>query len=304
MSRLPILCVGALTLDTIFALETLPSGAGKFIPVLSVEIAGGMAASQSATVARLGGQVALWASVGDDVRGRQMIADITEEGVDCSAVRRVPGARSAFSTILVDAAGERMVVPHYDKALLSEPESVPDMSGFAAVMTDVRWPNAAELALKAARRGGIAGILDADVTAPETLERLAPLASHIVASEPGATLLTGIDDPRLATERLAQRFSGFVSVTAGGTGVFWFDRATGQVEHCPAPKVVVRDTLAAGDVFHGAFALALSEGRAMDWIMRFACTAAAIKCSRFGGRAGAPTRAESEGLMADEFAPG
>jgi sulfofructose kinase len=58
----------------------------------------------------------------------------------------------------------------------------------------------------------------------------------------------------------------------------------------PAFSVDAVDTLAAGDVFHGAFALALAEGHAMEEIMRFASAAAAIKCTRFGGRAGAPTR--------------
>jgi sulfofructose kinase len=162
----------------------------------------------------------------------------------------------------------------------------------------VRWPNAAARALEAARASGIPSILDADVSAPATLERLAPLASHIVASEPGATLLTGRRDPREAVVALAQQFDGFVAVTAGGEGVFWFERETGTVRHCPAPRVLVRDTLAAGDVFHGAFALALSEGQPIEQVMAFASAAAALKCSRFGGRAGAPDRAETERFMA------
>ena len=58
------------------------------------------------------------------------------------------------------------------------------------------------------------------------------------------------------------------------------------------------DTLAAGDVFHGAFALALAEGRGETEAMRFAAAAAAIKCTRFGGITGAPGRAEAEAFLA------
>ena len=58
------------------------------------------------------------------------------------------------------------------------------------------------------------------------------------------------------------------------------------------------DTLAAGDVFHGAFALALAEGRAEADALRFAAAAAAIKCTRFGGITGAPGRAEVEAFLA------
>jgi sulfofructose kinase len=51
-------------------------------------------------------------------------------------------------------------------------------------------------------------------------------------------------------------------------------------------------------VFHAAFALLLVEGRPMDEIIRFASAAAAIKCTRFGGRLGAPDRAEVEAFLA------
>jgi sulfofructose kinase len=56
------------------------------------------------------------------------------------------------------------------------------------------------------------------------------------------------------------------------------------------------DTLAAGDVFHAGFALALVEGRPMDEAIAFASVAAAIKCTRFGGRLGCPTRDEVDGF--------
>ena len=58
------------------------------------------------------------------------------------------------------------------------------------------------------------------------------------------------------------------------------------------------DTLAAGDVWHGAFTLALAEGLDVAAAGGFANAAAAIKCSRAGGRLGAPTRAEVEALLA------
>jgi sugar/nucleoside kinase (ribokinase family) len=58
------------------------------------------------------------------------------------------------------------------------------------------------------------------------------------------------------------------------------------------------DTLAAGDVFHGGFALALTEGRGAVEAIRFAAAAAVIKCMRFGGIIGAPGRAEAEAFLA------
>jgi len=298
MTGLPILCVGALTMDTIFEMEALPLSPGKFLPLRAVEAAAGMAASQAASIVRLGHSAALWASVGDDDTGRRVVAEIGAEGVDCSAVRIVPGARSALSTILIEPAGERIIVPYYDPALRTDPQAVPEISGFSAVMVDVRWPSAAAIALAAARQAGIPGILDADVAPAAVLDMLLPLASHIVSSAPAAAAATGQPGPDLATVELARRYPSFVAVTAGGEGAFWFDRYIGALRHCPAPEVTARDTLAAGDVFHAGFAVGLLEGRRMDDIMTFASMAAAIKCSRFGGRLGAPNRAELDAALA------
>ena len=117
---------------------------------------------------------------------------------------------------------------------------------------------------------------------------LMPLASHIVASEPAAEKVTGESDPERAAVALAAlygRDGEFIAVTGGDKGSFWYDDLEGEVRHMPAFAVDVVDTLAAGDVFHGAFAFGLARGYPMYQIMRFASAAAAIKCSRFGGRA-------------------
>ena len=152
-----ILCVGAFSLDTIFRLERLPSSPGKYAPSEAVEIAEGMASAAAISIARFGGNAFLWASTGKDLVGDRILAELTSEGVDCSYVRRIEGARSAFSTIFMDAVGERMIVPFYDAALLSPPQSIPPIEDgiFDVVMTDVRWPLAAALALKAARLANV-----------------------------------------------------------------------------------------------------------------------------------------------------
>jgi sulfofructose kinase len=65
----------------------------------------------------------------------------------------------------------------------------------------------------------------------------------------------------------------------------------------------VVDTLSAGDIFHGAFALALTEGRGIAGAARFACAAASLKCTRFGGRLGCPTRREVDEMAATIYGP-
>ncbi len=296
-----LLSVGALTLDTILRLETLPTHQGKFIASDGVQIAAGMATSAACAARRLGAEVFLWASAGDDAIGDQLLAGIEAEGVDCSFVRRVQGARSALASILVDAHGERVIVPFYDPKAQADPETLPvtDLAAFDAVLVDVRWPGAAALALTAARDAGRPAILDADTAPLEVLELLLPLASHIVASETAARIVCGHAlDPETACADLASRTDAFVAVTGGAAGSWWHDRSSGCVRHIAAPKVKAVDTLAAGDIFHGAFAVGLAEAMPIEQALRFASAAAALKCQRFGGRLGAPDRAETMAMVA------
>ncbi len=289
-----VLCVGALTMDTILRLDALPQAAGKYLPREAVEIAAGMASSAAAAIARLGGDVALWASAGIDPVGDRAVAELEAEGIDCAYIRRLEGARTAFSSILVDAGGERIIVPFYDRRLASPSDVAPPIAAgaYAAVMVDVRWPWAAETALRAAREAGIPAILDADTAPVELLETLLPLATHIVASEPAAISVAGATDLRECVRILSRRYDVFTAVTAGAEGCYWAEGAGEPVSHMPGFRVDAVDTLAAGDVFHGAFAHGLVEGRDIAEIIRFASAAAAIKCARFGGRAGSPSRKE------------
>ncbi|MER8411979.1 MULTISPECIES: sugar kinase [unclassified Mesorhizobium] len=299
-----LLSVGALTLDTILRVETLPVHQGKFIASDGVQIASGMATSAACAAHRLGAEVSLWASAGDDAVADQLIAGIKAEGVDCTFVRRVRGARSALASILVDAYGERIIVPFYDGLAQADPEALPvaDLTAFDAVLVDVRWPGAAALALRAARALGRPAILDADTAPLQILEQLLPLATHIVASETAARIVCGQAlDPETACADLASRTDAFVAVTGGAAGSWWHDRRAGCVRHVAAPKIKAIDTLAAGDVFHGAFAVGLAEAMPVEQALRFASAAAALKCLRFGGRLGAPNRAETLAMVAQTW---
>ena len=96
---------------------------------------------------------------------------------------------------------------------------------------------------------------------------------------------------------MAAETGTWVAVTAGGDGVLWLDNH--MLCHQPAYPVDAVDTLGAGDVFHGGFALALAEGRTAAQACRFAAAAAAVKCGRHGTRAGYPTRADIETLIGE-----
>jgi len=106
----------------------------------------------------------------------------------------------------------------------------------------------------------------------------------------------GMDDLAEALARVSRLTPTFLAVTNGDQGVVW--REDGAARAIPAFPVQAVDTLGAGDVFHGAFSLAIAEGAQLAPALRFGAAAAALKCSRFGGAFAAPQRAEVEVLLA------
>jgi sulfofructose kinase len=289
----PILCVGACAWTTIFRVAHLPQGSAKIIPHDAIQMGDGMSASAGCAIVKLGGRAEFWARVGDDANGRAATTSLTEAGLNCSNVGYVAGVKGSFCSVVIDAAGERIVIPRHDPALPGDASWLPIeriiRGDFSAVLTEVRWPEGAAAALDAARAAGIPAILDAEVGAPGVLEDLAQRASHVLYSETGLAAHVGEADVRVQLERShAALPDAFVGVTRGAEGFFWIENSL--VQRAAGVPVKAVDTLGAGDVFHGAYALALTENMSAQQAARFACVAASLKCEVFGGRIGAPER--------------
>lgn len=294
-----IVFCGSTTLDTIYRVPVLPTGPGKILPTAMAVVAHGMAASAATAAARLGAEVHLVSRLGDDETGRRIVVELEGEGVRCGAVRRFEGLRSPLCTVLVDEAGERLVVPYYDPAIPADPGWLPLglIDSATAVQTDVRWPAGAALVLDRARAAGIPAVLDADVGPLEVIADLASRSSHVVFSEPAALAVSGTDDPWQALARLSGMFKAFVAVTIGPGGCLWQKGAA--ILQARPPEVKAVDTLAAGDVFHGVFTWALARREPVEQAIRLANLAAAHKCTVFGGRLGAPRLAEFDAMLQD-----
>jgi sulfofructose kinase len=272
-----ILCLGMSALDAIYRVPSIPVRPTKVLATDFAESGGGMAANASVAVARLGGQAHYWGRVGNDQLGARILAELLAEGV------------------AVD--GVRLVCAYNDPRLPGDASwlNLDTVPGFDAVLADVRWPEGAAAVLDAARNAGRPAVLDGDVGPTDSLIDLAARATHAIFSEPGLAQINGAGEPGANLARIAAGLPGVVGVTLGEDGFLW--REAGTERRVPAYRIVAVDTLAAGDVWHGAFTLALGEGREIEAASRFANAAAAIKCSRFGGRQGAPKRSEVFDLL-------
>lgn len=287
-----VLCVGSTVVDFIFNFEELPVGGQKFVTQDAQIIGGGIAANAAVAIARLGGEAILSAQLGQDAMADLILQDLKNEGVNVSHVTQSPGARSSYSSVYIAADGERQIVNYRGSGLAIQTDWYAQIDGLKAVLVDTRVPDAAKRALKLASERGLPGIVDAEAPIDEELLHL---ASHVAFSEPG--LLSLFPDLSLpeAVKCAAEKYDIWAAVTHGEHGVHIY--ASGAAAHVPAPSVTAIDTLAAGDVWHGAFALGLAQGKSEMEAVRRANAVAAIKCTRPGGRAGTPTAQELEDFL-------
>ena len=225
-----------------------------------------------------------------------IVTELESYGVDCALVRRMTGRQSSVSAVVVDSEGERLIVNYLDNTMDSEPDWLPEVlpGNIGAVLADTRWPEGALHGLKLARQNNLPAILDADLPVPKDGE-LVGAATHVAFSAGGLAEFCGIEDAEEALRSVESQTEAWCCVTLGSQGTLAIQ--DGRLTHLPAFDVTVRDTLGAGDVWHGAFALALAEERPIDEAMRFASAAAALKVENGGGRAGCATRKDVEDFL-------
>ncbi|WP_145508287.1 sugar kinase [Yersinia alsatica] len=291
-----IACVGITVQDRLYYLAELPDGGGKYVAHDYREIGGGPAATAAVAAARLGAQVDFIGRVGDDATGNALLAELESYGVNTALSRRYANARSSQSAILVDSYGERIIINHPSPDLPDDAQWLTkiDFSHYDVVLADVRWHQGVLTAFTLARQAGVTTLLDADVT-PQDIRPLVALADHAAFSEPGLLRMTGENDTDMALLLAANDTNGHVYVTRGQKGCYWLE--AGQQQHQPGFEVDVVDTTGAGDVFHGALAVALGQKSTIALAVRYANAVAALKCTRPGGRAGIPDCDQTDSFL-------
>ena len=294
-----ILCAGIAVQDIVFRVAEFPQPGGKVMTNELRIVSGGCAVNAAIAVARLGGRARYTGPLGgmNDPVSNQLVDQMAGEGVDTAGIVRVPGATAPVSGIMVDAAGERMIVTHRDPQIETAVAPSADvlLDDIDVVLADNRFPNYVRPICDAARARSIPVVLDADRPTAED-DPLFAIPTHVVFSGECLRLTTGLSDLAAGLRRIAKRTTAFLAVSDGPGPIRYLE--SGTVREMPVFKIDAVDTLAAGDVFHAGIALGLAEGRDVIAAMRFGAAAAALKCTRFGGSMGAPTRAEVEAFLA------
>ena len=299
-----ILCIGMPVRDLTFRVDGLPARGSKENASHFEEICGGNALNGAIGIVRLGGRASICGPMGDarEATSRYIFEKMTHEGIETRHIVHMPGLVTPISSIMIDPSGERTIVTFRDPELwkVHLPDADTLLGDCDAILTESRCAAFCIDLCAEARRRGIPVIVDVD-RAMSLREGLLTASSHLVFSSESLQETAGVADDGEALKRIAKLTPSFLAGTRGAQGTIWLDQHQ-ALQQTPAFPVHTVDTLGAGDVFHGAFALAITENQDLRAALRFAAAAAALKCTRFGGALAAPQRAEVEALLSQRHA--
>lgn len=299
MKSKKIIVVGSSNMDMVVKTGHIPVPGETVLSGSFFMNPGGKGANQAVAVARLGGDVAFISKLGNDVFGKQFSQLFSDEGIDTTFIVSDNDLPSGVALITVDQAGENsIVVASGANAHLHFSDIAPALdqiaeAGIVLLQLEIPIGTVNQVVAFAASKG-VKVILNPAPANVLTQEVLAQV-DILTPNKTEAGMLSGINVHNIETAKKAAKVicgQGVknVVVTMGPLGaVICHDNKCTVV---PAQKVETVDTTAAGDVFNGALAVALSEEKGLEEAVIFASEAAAISVTRLGAQSSIPNRNE------------
>lgn len=304
-----ILCVGDMVADIFSSpLARLPEP-GEL--VLSDRIAvfpGGNALNTAIALRRLGENVAVAGSIGDDALGRLLLDQIQTQGLDVRGLRLEPAGWTA-STFILRAEGEDRRFIHslgVAATFTGEyvlPELIPD-NGIMLIGGYLKlgaWDDnmLAELMCQARRRN-CKVVLNICIAQDSGVDpgRCLSLLEHVdvfVPNEDEACILTGEVVRELQAKALLQAGAQTVVITRGAKGLVAYD---GQhTVEMGIFKVPIVDPSGCGDCFTAGLIAGMRRGWDIVRVLEFASAVGAIGATALGCTDGVPPFSEVESFI-------
>ena len=294
-----ILVAGSSNTDMVIKTGHLPRPGETVLGGTFLMNPGGKGANQAVSAARLDGQVSFICKTGNDIFGEKSRQLFEEEGIDTTYVFSDSEHPSGVALITVDANAENCIVvasganAHLTPADISTAHEAIEKAGIILMQLEIPMDTVKYVA-DIARKLDKKLILNPAPAQPLERELLQSL-DLITPNETEAEMISGIKitdtDSLLACARAIHEMGvQSVIITLGAKGAFIYNHHFQEL--VPSYEVDAVDTTAAGDVFNGALAVAISEGHDLFEAVRFANRAAAISVTRIGAQASAPYRNE------------
>lgn len=296
----PIVIIGSISMDMVACTPWIPAVGETVIGTSFSTTPGGKGANQAVAAARLGYPTQMVGGVGKDAYGQPLLDALGAAGVDIAGMEPSPGASGLAHIFLAEDGHNSIVIvqganARVDRAHIDRHAGLIRSAGM--VLCQLELPlETTRYAIEMAAEAGVPVMLDPAPAAPLP-EALFRKIAWFTPNETEAALYVG--DGASVEESASRLFAKGVKGVAlkrGAEGAY-VAVAGGRAEWVRAFPVQAVDTVAAGDCFNGAFAVALMEGRDPWQAARFAAAAAAICVTRRGAQAAMPGRAEVEKIL-------
>jgi ribokinase len=294
-----IAIIGSSNTDMVIKCAHLPAPGETILGGNFFMNAGGKGANQAVAAARLNGNVTFIAKLGNDVFGKQAIELFNKENINTEYIFIDDKNASGVALITVDDKGENCIAVAQGangNLLINDIKKAERvLYDVDIILVQLEIPIATiEYIANFAKQHNKKLILN---PAPACLlsDELLSKISIITPNEKEASMLTGVEVNDIASAQHAARILSAkgietVIITLGEEGALSYQQNIFSI--IPTNKVTAIDTTAAGDVFNGALAVALSEQRNIEDAIMFANKAASISVTRLGAQASAPYRSE------------
>ena len=302
--RPSIVVLGAINMDLIGVAPRLPTPGETVLGEHFYTAPGGKGANQAVAAARLGADVRMVGRVGRDSFGPALLEGLRSSGVDVQAVAEDPDNPSGIAMILLDSARQNHIVAIYganaacNDVQLEATKKALDNADALLLQLEVPIPVSLAAAQHARSRGvrviwDPAPALSMPSDAYETIDVLTP-------NQTEATSLTGIEvtdasSAEAAAKVLLATGVPVAVVKLGDQGAYYASGSSSGI--VPPFRVDAVDTVAAGDAFGAALAVALSEGSSLPDAVRYGAAAGALAVSRPGAQEAMPARREVDALF-------
>jgi ribokinase len=293
-----IFVIGSSNTDMVVKTDKLPLPGETRLGGTFFMNAGGKGANQAVAASRLGADVKLICKLGNDIFGKQTLANFEKENLDTTDIFMDEGTASGTALIIVNAEGENSIVvaPGANANLLpADIERINNLGEAGIVLMQLEIPMETLTYAAEKVKANHQRLIINPAPAQTLDDRLLNGLFLITPNETEAFLLTGIrvnDEASASAAAVVFLKKGVenIIITLGSRGAYF------QNSHLKfkvdAPPVEVVDTTAAGDTFNGAIAVALMEKKDWKQAVEFAIEAASLSVTRMGAQSSVPYRYE------------
>jgi len=284
------LSIGHSSYDIYVQVDEFPKENSKSRFINKIGCGGGNAANVAYLLAKWGVGSTFAGTMGNDVFGNRIQKELQSVGVDTRYIETTYDKDTTISFIIINSkTGSRTlfnVADEYVKLRKFDFDFQPDL-----IIVDGHDPYASKMAIE--RFSKAITICDAERYVPDVINT-AKLCKYMICSKDFAEEATGIKIDYDKTSTLVDLYDSLrkkfdrqdVIVTLESHGALY--QVDNQIKVSPAIKVTPVDTTGAGDVFHGAFAYAISQGKTLEQAVRFANIAAGLSTQMVGARLSIP----------------